>query len=262
MSDELSRQWAASAAAIAPEPATPEELWAVARLATTQSGLADALTDPARERTDRAGLVDALFGGKLGGPAREILRVGAGLDWPSPPAFLDALSSLAVDVFWRQVDADGERDEVRQELAWFIDMVRDNPDLGLALAGAGTDGEARYRLLDGLVGAKVRPATMRLLRLAATDEGAGVIPTLKRWLEAASGAVGRLRVRVVSAVEPTPAQLARLDQELTRIYGQGIDLENHLDPGLIGGMVVRIGNEEFDGTVAARLREVRAGVAG
>ena len=262
MNTDLFRQWAASAAAVAPEPSTSDELWEVARLAAAQSGLARALTDPARAGSDRVALVDTVFGAKLGPAACQILRTGVGLDWPSPASFIDALSSMALDVYWRRVEEDGDRDEVRRELAGLLDTVRDNPALGLALAGGGGTGEGRYRLLEDLLGTKVRPATMHILRLAATDQGANVVPTLKRWLESASEAVGRRRARVVSTVEPSPAQVSRLEEELTRIYGQGIDVEIHLDPGLIGGMVVRIGNEEFDGTVAARLRDARAEVTG
>ena len=57
------------------------------------------------------------------------------------------------------------------------------------------------------------------------------------------------------------AQLDRLQAALGRIYGRQVQLQVDVDPSVLGGVQVRIGDEVLDGTVARRLAEVRRRLA-
>ena len=68
--------------------------------------------------------------------------------------------------------------------------------------------------------------------------------------------------RVLSALELTADQEQRLARALTDLYGRPITVLTAVDPSIRGGLVVRVGDEIIDGSVAARLFTVRQALAG
>jgi F-type H+-transporting ATPase subunit delta len=68
--------------------------------------------------------------------------------------------------------------------------------------------------------------------------------------------------RVVSAVPLSDAQEARLAAALSGIYGRAMSVRTALDPTVQGGLVVRVGDEVIDGSIATRFAAARAALAG
>jgi F-type H+-transporting ATPase subunit delta len=67
---------------------------------------------------------------------------------------------------------------------------------------------------------------------------------------------------VTSAVELTPAQEQRLTDVLGRLYGRTIGLQVTVDPSLLGGLVIQVGDEVIDGSIAHRLEAAERRLAG
>lgn len=66
----------------------------------------------------------------------------------------------------------------------------------------------------------------------------------------------RLVARVVSAVELNDDQRERMQAALSKRYDADVQLENEIDPGVIGGAVIYAGDEVIDGSLAGRLRKL------
>ena len=77
---------------------------------------------------------------------------------------------------------------------------------------------------------------------------------------AAAHGEGVALVRVAPAL--SDAERSRLEQALTAQYGRPVHLNIQVEPALVGGMRVEIGDDVIDGTVAARLDDVRRKLAG
>jgi F-type H+-transporting ATPase subunit delta len=73
---------------------------------------------------------------------------------------------------------------------------------------------------------------------------------------------GLARVEVSSARELSGTQRAALVRELTRLTGKTPRLKFHLEPGLIGGLVARVGSTVYDGSVRGQLAGLRQRLAG
>ena len=73
---------------------------------------------------------------------------------------------------------------------------------------------------------------------------------------------GQSVARVTTAVALTPAQEERLAGVLSRLYGRTIGLQVTVDPDVLGGLVVQVGDEVIDGSVAHRLEAARRRLAG
>ena len=71
-----------------------------------------------------------------------------------------------------------------------------------------------------------------------------------------------LSAEVTSAIALSPEQEARLASTLARIYGREVDIQTTIDPDVIGGISVRVGDEVIDGTTAHRLEQARRRMVG
>ena len=71
----------------------------------------------------------------------------------------------------------------------------------------------------------------------------------------------RLDVTVVSAVELDPAVVARIGEEVERQTGEAVELSSRVDDGIIGGIVLQVGNMVLDASIRSRLEKLRKTVA-
>jgi F-type H+-transporting ATPase subunit delta len=110
--------------------------------------------------------------------------------------------------------------------------------------------------------AALPPNTSREVRnflLALAREGAlDQLPEIARAFERyAQGAVQTLNGEVISAVALDDAQRARISDELRERYGNQLELRFNVDPSLIGGLIIRIGDQVLDNSLRSRLSAVQ-----
>ena len=72
---------------------------------------------------------------------------------------------------------------------------------------------------------------------------------------------GLAEAEIATAVELTAAQKREVGAALTRVTGKKIEPKYSLDPALLGGAVVRVGDTIYDGSLRSRLNEMRARLA-
>lgn len=78
----------------------------------------------------------------------------------------------------------------------------------------------------------------------------------------ADEAAGRVRALATTAVELTDAEKQKLGTDLSASLGKQVRVDSRVDPSIIGGLVVRIGDRVIDASVAARLQQLRQRLAG
>jgi F-type H+-transporting ATPase subunit delta len=82
------------------------------------------------------------------------------------------------------------------------------------------------------------------------------------YVRLAEEAAGRVRGELVSATQLDGAQLERVRSALTRRIGRQVDLDVKVDPDLVGGLVARVGDLVFDGSLRTQLAQLRAQLTG
>jgi F-type H+-transporting ATPase subunit delta len=87
---------------------------------------------------------------------------------------------------------------------------------------------------------------------------------VKEALEAIehAGAAERLEAEVTSAVPLTDAERAALEGRLRAKNGQDLPVHYRVDPAILGGLIVRLGDRMVDGSLATRLNQLRQNIAG
>jgi F-type H+-transporting ATPase subunit delta len=240
-----------------------DELFAVARLLEGQLSLRRALSDPSGKPEDRAALAQRLFASRLSDAALDLVETVARQRWSRPVDLVEAVTTLAIEAALDAAAARGELDDVEDELFRFGRIVGANRELQRILSEPAATAEGKAALLDRLLDRRVSPVTEQLLRNVLTDPAVGDAErAIEHLSEMASRRRGRYVARVTSAVALAPAQEQRLTDVLGRLYGRTIGLQVTVDPSVLGGLIVQVGDEVVDGSIAHRLEAARRRLAG
>lgn len=238
-------------------------LFAIARLLEQQPSLRRALSDPAVRPNDRAALAQRLFSGKVSAWALDLTETVARQRWSRPFDLVEAFETLATDAALAAGEAQGQLESVEDELFRFGRIVAGDPELSLVLSDRAAPPKGKAELLERLLSGKVSPVTALLLRNVLTGSRVVQAETaIERLSEAASARRGRSVAFVTTAVALTSAQEQRLTQILGRLYGRAVGLQVIVDPDVLGGLIIRVGDEVIDGSVVHRLEAASRRLAG
>ena len=231
-----------------------DELFAVARLLDGQLTLRRSLSDPAGKPEERAALANRLFASRLSPAALDLVENVARQRWSRPPDLVEAFMALATEASLDAAEVRGELDDVEDELFRFGRIVSSDRELARILSDRKASAEGKAALLDRLLSAKVSPVTEQLVRNVLTGPHVGHAENaIERLSEVASRRRGQSVARVTTAVALTPEQEQRLTEVLGRIYGRTVGLQVTVDPSVLGGLIVQVGDEVIDGSIAHRL---------
>jgi F-type H+-transporting ATPase subunit delta len=240
-----------------------DELYSVADVLVGQPRLRRTLGDPATSADARAALAEQLISGQVSAQTLELVRAAVSLRWSSPWDLADAIEGAGDDALFAAAEKAGNLDQIEDELFRFERILQAQGEVSSLLDEFTVDIERRSALLESLVGSKVSPITLALLRHGvASQRKRSITLAIDDLLEKAAQRQERSVARVISAVPLTDVQQARLTATLSELYGRSISVRTALDPKVRGGLVVRVGDEVIDGSIATRFAAARAALAG
>jgi F-type H+-transporting ATPase subunit delta len=239
-----------------------DELFAVTRLLDSEHGLRRALADPSKPAAEKAALITQLLRGQVAQTTTDLVASAVSARWATSSDLADAIERLAIEALALAAQFDGTLDDLEDDLFRFGRVVSGQPGLRSALSSSASD-DAKRRLVQDLLASKVSASALSLITQVLTHPR-GRSP--QAALELCAGIAAHRREQLVAVVrvatELTPAQRRRLVQALVAAYGHGVHLNVVLEPSVIGGMSVQIGDEMVDGTAVSRLAAVRRRLAG
>lgn len=150
-------------------------------------------------------------------------------------------------------------DKIGADLRGFAAAYKTSPELADVLANASFPREKRRGIVDALLqrlGAQ--PLTRTFLYLLLDKERLGAVPDIAREIDAMIEArAGRVRAEVTSATALTPQQVTQLTTTLEKLSGKQVVLSKSEDPSLLGGVVAKVGDTVYDGSLRTQLRVLR-----
>jgi F-type H+-transporting ATPase subunit delta len=148
--------------------------------------------------------------------------------------------------------------KVEDELYAFGKALEQHTDLRDALTDAALPAENKKAVVRDLLGERANPVTVSLLGFVVDAGRAREIPKIVEELaRMASVERSHALAEVRTAVDLTDEQRRRLAEALSRATGRTVDLKVVVDPSVIGGVVARVGDEVFDGSIASRLEDAK-----
>lgn len=240
-----------------------DELFGVVDALDRSGRLRRALSDPARDGADKAALAEDLLGGRADARVVTLVAALAGHRWSTPEDLVEAVERLAAETVLAAAQAEGDLERVEQELFRFGRLLARERAVREALTDRLATPEARVEVARALLAGRGHPVTVQLVeRAARTPRGRTMTTTLSDLARLAAHRRQRLLATVTAAVAPSAAQLARLTALLERAYGRPVQVNVSVDPDVVGGIRVVVGDEIVDATVLARLDDVRRRLAG
>ncbi|MET9439434.1 F0F1 ATP synthase subunit delta [Streptomyces sp. NPDC006610] len=240
-----------------------EELAAVTALLDREVSLRRVLTDPAQAGEAKADLARRLIGGQVGGETVDLLSGMVRSRWSQSRDLVDALEELAAVADLTAAQKAGTLDNVEDELFRFGRIVSSNTELRAALTDRKATTAAKGELLRSLLGGRAEAATERLVtRLVTAPRGRSLETGLESLSKLAAERRDRTVAVVTSAVPLSDSQKQRLGAALAKLYGRRMHLNLDVDPEVLGGIRVRVGDEVINGSIADRLEDASRRLAG
>jgi ATP synthase F1 delta subunit len=155
----------------------------------------------------------------------------------------------------------GKLDTIRDQLAQFAEALEGSKDLRLFLFSPYFSSAEKIEGLEKAV-ADAEPEFLNFLELLLEKGRMPVIFRIRRSYDALWNKENkRLGVTVTSAVELDPEVTKRIGTEIEEQTGNTVELSSRVDPDILGGLVVQVGNMVLDTSIRNRLEKLRKSVA-
>jgi F-type H+-transporting ATPase subunit delta len=261
-----------------------DEVRSIEHLVITTPALRSALTDTAVSGAARQAIVREILEGKVSGPARQVSAFAVGavpapdvvsaLDWVSlrasrlaegivePELALSLLQARQRVGGFAQATFEpmstGDLENMEDELFRFARIVESTPALRRALVDRELSVTDRQAIVSQLLEGKVQGRTLSLVRyVIAGGRARDVVGTLDWLVEQTAAARGWRIARVRAAAPVEAAQQTDLSETLAGLAGSPVELQVVIDPSLLSGAVIEIGDLQVDATARGRLNALR-----
>jgi F-type H+-transporting ATPase subunit delta len=155
----------------------------------------------------------------------------------------------------------GKLDDVREELAAFSQALEESRELSLFLFSPYFSTEEKKQGLQRAVD-DADPMLMNFLELLLENHRMPVIHRIRREYDALWREENRLlAVEVTSAVELDEGTVKSIGDRVGEQTGRKVELRSSVDPDILGGIVLRVGNSILDASIRNRLEQLRRRVA-
>lgn len=234
-------------------PQLAAELFAVADLLTANPPLRNAMADPTVSDEGRRALARSVFGTKVSAGAVEVVAAASGLRWGATSALSASIDRQGVRALLEHARRSGQLDTVEDELFRFTRTVVGDHALRRAIDDRTAPVAARRQIVTDLLAGKADPDTVELAGRAVATAAVSFESTAEDYLGIAA-AIRQRAVATVTVARPlTESQRQRLQAAIERQLGRQVNLQVVIDPSVIGGARVQVGDEVIEGTLAGRL---------
>jgi F-type H+-transporting ATPase subunit delta len=238
--------------------ATGTQLFQAARVIGDSAQLRAALADPSGDPKAKAAVVDSVFS-SLDKSTRAILATIVEARWSTHDDLIAGIEEIGI----RAVASSAPKGtSIEEEVFAFGAAVSSNAELELAVGSKLGSAEAKSQLISRLLKAKASEQTLVIVEhLVQQPRGRRIGELVRYAASIVADQAGLVVATVVSATPLSSAQLERLRAGLAKAYGRELQLNLVLDPSIIGGVRVQIGDDVIDGSVSTRITDLRLQLA-
>jgi F-type H+-transporting ATPase subunit delta len=161
----------------------------------------------------------------------------------SPQAYAQAILETVVEPWLHDLQTANRRLHEQDLIPWLDDPL--------------VDFSAKKARVTTLLHDLPLPVNKLVLLLVSRGDTHLLDATIAEFERRAGGEMGLRVAHVKSAVPLTEEERAALERQLTSRYGQGLSLQYEVDPAILGGLLVRVGDQVIDGSVASKLSALR-----
>jgi F-type H+-transporting ATPase subunit delta len=233
------------------------ELFAVVDALDSSPMLRRSLTDPNVADADRQRLASRLLEGRVSDATMKVVREAVASRWPGGRTLAAALERQAIRAELARAAAAGELDETEDSLFRFARLVESSPELRNTIADRRIPLANRRSLVAGLLEGRAGSATVTLAARAVVARERTFGNTIEGYVSLAAAQQNRLVATVRVARPLTDDESRRLRAVLRKQAGRDVAIQEIVEPDVLGGIRVELGDQVIEGTVASRLDEAK-----
>lgn len=218
-----------------------------------------ALTDPSRPVEDKVAVVKTLIGDQAHPLVMEIMSDLVSRRWSRVSDIANAVEDFGVDGMMYHADYTNTTLQVSIELAELHSALLNLPVVRTKLYDATVSSEARVKLLYSLIGdADFTKVTKRLAEHATCNlRNRRYLQTIQWLINKFSRHMGESMVTVTTATPLSKEQVEKLIAIYSAKTGHPVHINSVVDPTVMGGMRIQVGDEVTDNTVVAQLQHLQ-----
>lgn len=235
------------------------ELFTITSVLDHNIQLERALTDPSRPVEDKVAVLKTLIGEQSHPLTMEIMSDLVSRRWSRVSDIANAVEDFGVDGMMYYADYTNATLQVSIELAQLYSALLNLPVVRSKLYDATVPAEARIKLLYSLIGdADFNQVTKRLAEHATCNlRNRRYLQTIQWLINKLSRHMGESMVTVTTAKPLTDEQVDKLVAVYSAKTGHPVHINSVVDPTVMGGMRIQVGDEVTDNTVVAQLQHLQ-----
>jgi F-type H+-transporting ATPase subunit delta len=231
-----------------------DDLVRVVKMLRREPILARHLADPSGDSAPKTQLAERLLSGKVSDAALDVLKTAVSQRWSSTADFLQGIQHIARLALLVRAERDDQIEDVEDQLFRFSRILDSETRLITLLSEYSAPLDGRISLLNNVLGRRASKNAADLLRQTIELlHGERADEAVRELANLAVSRRGEVVAHVGAAAELSDAQRDRLTELLTRIYGHPAALQLDVNPALLGGLTIAVGDEVIDGTLASKL---------
>lgn len=237
-----------------------EELFGAGRSIGNSPQLLSLLSEPAGAAETKRAAIQAVFGSSFSNTAIDLLSTVATRRWSSADDLLAGIEDLGIRAIAQVAPANTD---IVGELFSFGATVTSNAELELAIGSKLVHPTAKAELVTALLQGKVAAETLAVIRhIVQQPRGRRIGRLISDAASTVADDAGSSIATVTTATPLSESQSVLLQQRLATQYGRQVQLNVMVDPSLIGGLRVQLGDDIIDGSIATRIADLRVQLAG
>lgn len=238
------------------------ELFVITSLLDGNVRIERALTDVSRPLEDKVAVLNTLLGDQVHPMTMEIMTEVVKRRWSRATDIANAVEDFGVDAMMYYADATDSTLQVSIELAELHSALLNTPVVRAKLYDETVPSEARVKFFHELFDGKgLNKVTMRLAEHATENlRRRRYLETIQWLINKLSRHMGESMVIVTTATPLKQEQIDKLIAVYSKKIGRAVHINSVVDPSVLGGMRVQVGDEVTDNTVVAQLENLQRSV--
>ena len=235
-----------------------QQLFSAGRVVGDSAQLRSVLADPSVAATAKTAVIDSLFS-SFGTPARALLSGLVASRWSTQDQLLAGIEEIGIRAIARSAPSGLS---IESELFAFGAAVSSDAELELAVGSKLGSNSAKAALVGALLKDKSSAQSLAILNhLVQQPRGRRIGGLIRTAASIVADQAGLAVATITSAAPISAAQVDRLRVGLSKSYGRDLEVNLVVDPSIVGGIRVQVGDDVIDGSVSTRINELRLKLA-
>ena len=171
---------------------------------------------------------------------------------------IDIIANRYAEALFQLSEEENITKEIYNELHDVVEVLKNNKEVDNVLKSPLVAKNENTQLIEALFNNKINNDLKNFLKILVEK---GRISSLKSieltFKELLNDKHNIIEGTVISAIALTEKQVKELEEKLSKKYNKNVTLENEVDQSILGGVLVRLGNTQIDGSVKTRLNNIK-----